>query len=157
LSGGSGASFRTCFATEALELVAHVVEGEEEAEVARHRRLGRDRPGDEVRHLALHLVDLAVRDDDPRRRLRVVADEGLHRRPDRLLDVGPHPEDVVLDLAHLLVERLAGRMTTSRGRHDAAAVGEDRAHLSLDLVVGQPVVVCHGLPPRRAQPNRPDT
>ena len=49
LSGGSGASLRTCLATDAgvvahpLELVAHVVEREQEAQVARDRLLRRDR------------------------------------------------------------------------------------------------------------------
>ena len=49
LSGGSGASLRTCLATDdgvvahPLELVRHVVEREQEAQVAGDRLLGRDR------------------------------------------------------------------------------------------------------------------
>jgi hypothetical protein len=126
-----------------LQLVAHVVEREQEPEVAGDRRLGGDRPGDQARDLALHLVDPAVGDDHLGRRARVVGEEGGDARPDRLLDVGAHPEDVVLDLAHLEIERLAGRLPDAGRGGRARGVGEDRPHLPLDLLVRQPVFVGH--------------
>ena len=104
-----------------LELVADVVEGQEEAQVAGDRGLGRDRPGDQPRDLALHLVDPPVAEDHRRRGVGVVGGQGRHRVAQRFLHVRAHPEDVVLDLAHLAVEHLArratgtGRASTSRG------------------------------------------
>jgi hypothetical protein len=74
----------------------------------------------------------------------------------RLLDVGAHPEDVVLDLAHLLVERLACRTTgPGRGRRPWR-IGENRADLALDLVVRRAARPGH-VRAFLAQPNRPDT
>ena len=46
-----------------LQLVRHVVEGEQEPEVTGHGRLRGDRGGDQQRNVSLNLVDPAITDD----------------------------------------------------------------------------------------------
>ena len=90
-----------------LELVGHVVEREQEAQVAGDRPLGRDGRGDDVGDLDLDLVDAPVADDDRRGRRLVVRDERLERLADLDLDHRAHAQDAVLGLAHLAIERRA--------------------------------------------------
>ena len=87
-----------------LQLIGDMVEREQESQVTRDRALGGDRCGDHARDLALELVDHAITADDGDARGVVVRDDRGERSPDLGLDVGPHPEHVVLDLDHLAVE-----------------------------------------------------
>ena len=116
---------RACLATDAgvvthaLEVVGDAVEREQEAQVACHRLLRGDGQRDEVGHLALHGVDVAVVLDDPRGGIGVVLLEGLDGGDDALGHEAAHAQDVVLDLALLGLERPArvGPGDLDRGVH----------------------------------------
>ncbi len=97
-----------------LQLVRHVVQRQQVAQVARHRGLGRDRGRDARRGLTLDVVDLAVVEDHLERRVRVMCDERRDGGLDLALDQHPHPQDVVLDLVELEVVLLPSRMDAPR-------------------------------------------
>ena len=86
-----------------LELVAHVVQRQQVAQVAGDRVLGRDHGGDHRGCLALDLVDLAVIEDHLEGCFGVVFDQRHDRGTDLLLDHRAHPQNVVLDLGDLAV------------------------------------------------------
>ena len=73
-----------------LELIGHMVEGEQVTQVAGDRVLGGDRHRDEARETALCLVDDRVSTDDVQRECRIVGDERSTRLADRRLDEGAH-------------------------------------------------------------------
>ena len=138
-----------------LELVGHVVEGQQVAQVAGDRLLGRDGDGDEPRNAALGLVDDRVALDHVEGEVGIVRGERPARLADRCLDERAHAQDRVADQLLLAVEGLA-----RRGVAPEAPVPGDAAHQLVDLRV-------HGGLPRAlagrssavdsAQPNRPDT
>ena len=99
-----------------LELVGDVVEGEQVAQVAGDRLLGRDGHRDQPRHAALRLVDDRVAADDVERDLGIVREQRPTRLPDRGFDQRPHAQDGVADQALLAVERLACRRYGVRRR-----------------------------------------
>ena len=139
-----------------------MVEREQEAQVARDRLLGRDRRRDHRADLALGLVDPAVADDDRERarRRRGATSASIAARI-WLLDEGAHPQDVVLDLAHLAVERARGARWIGR-----TGVGGSIGRGRLDVVedagegVGDAAAIGAGssvMASSCAQPNRPET
>ena len=137
----------------ALELVGHVVEGQQVAQVAGDRLLRRDRDADHARDLALGIVDPNVALDDVQRELGVVVDQRLRGAPDGLLDERPHAQDGVLDLLLLDVERVTSR------RLVAGQLGPALLEQSLDLLVDggrfrSVSLFGHLIQP---YPNRPDT
>ena len=93
-----------------FELVGDVVERQEVSQVARDRRLGRDRANDVVERLGLHRVDLDVTLDHGQRQRRVVRLERLDGHADALLDETRHPEERLLDEPFLVVQRSARRV-----------------------------------------------
>ena len=76
-----------------LELERHVIERQQEAEVARDRRLRGDRHQDQCRDLALRLVDPASPAMTRVGELGVALDERPDGVADLLLDERAHPQD----------------------------------------------------------------
>ena len=123
-----------------LQLVGHVVQRQQVAQVARDRLLGGDRHADEPGHLALGIVDPGVGLDDVQGQFGVVARERLAGASDGLLDERPHAQDRVLDLLLLEVERIArGREAARDG--PASGGGIEQA---VDLVVDGGLVLAIG-------------
>ena len=90
------------------------------------------------------LIDPAVALDDGQSCFGIVIDEGRDRVADRLLDHAPHPEDVVLDLAQLAIERLTRRMRSAAGRRcRPGRLRQDLVDLALELLGGQLVSFGH--------------
>ena len=88
-----------------LELVADLVERQQEAQVAGHRRLGRDRHRHGIVDDPLRTVDEGIARHDLAGHLGVALDERPDRQPDLALDERAHPQDAVLDLALVAIER----------------------------------------------------
>jgi hypothetical protein len=88
-----------------LELIADVVKRKEEAEVAGDRRLRGDRHRDRLVHDPLGVVDLAVAGDHLDGEIGIVVDQRPNCLPDLVLDERAHPEDAVLDLLFVAIER----------------------------------------------------
>ena len=99
-----------------LELVAHVVERQQEAQVTGDRLLGGDDRRDLRRQLELGLVDPAIVLDDPQRSLGVVVDERIEGGQDLVLDEDPHPQDGVLDRPLAAIELRSDGVARTRRR-----------------------------------------
>ena len=114
-----------------LELVRHVVEGQEVAQVTCDGLLRGDRHADESGHLALGVVDPSVGLDDVEGQVRVVGRQRLAGEADRLLDQRSHAQDRVLDLLLLDVEGVALGLGAARDG-TVRACGNDQL---IDFVV----------------------
>ncbi len=90
-----------------LQLIRDPIQGQQEAQVAGHGRLRRDRHGHQRGNCALDLVDLAVGGDHLRGEGGVTVHERVVGPHDLFLHHAAHPQDAVLDAAHLGVEALA--------------------------------------------------
>src|SRR3954451_10079243 len=99
---------------DALELIRDVVECQQQAQVARNRRLCRDGQLDQRRDVALCLVDPGVADYYRRGRVGIVRDERGQCRLDLCSYQAAHPQNLVLDLAFRPVQSLA-RGVNERG------------------------------------------
>jgi len=132
-----------------LELVGHVVEGEQVTQVAGDRVLGGDRHRDEARDPALRLVDDRVAADDVHGQCRVVGDKRSARLADRRLDERAHAQDRVADEGLLTIECVPWRGAWSAAR----ARGLMQEIVDLCVHLGPSGGVAHVLP----QPKRPDT
>ena len=139
-----------------LQLVRHVIEREQEAQVAGDRLLGGDRPRDLGGHRALRLVDPAVADDHRERGLGVVVAQRGDRGADRVLDQRSHAQNIELDLALLAVERLAWWVGLARGRR-AFSRREQLVELIVQRFGRGALRVGHVVRLLRRQPNRPET
>ena len=145
---------------DALQLVRYVVQGQQESQITRDRRLGCDRRRDQRRDVALDLVDLAVGNDHGHRRLFVVCHQSRQRGADLIGDDAAHAQHVVLDLAHLPVEdgaRARDRDRRAVDRHDHRRVLGEAAVVVLGLEGGRRFLAFEMRVDRPAHPNRPDT
>ena len=115
-----------------FQLVRHVVQGEEVAQVARDRLLGRDRDRDQTRDPSLGLVDDRVALDHVQRERRIVRDQGPGRLADRRFDEGAHPENGVADQLLFAVQRFAwSRATGARQVRMRVGVAESLISASI--------------------------
>jgi hypothetical protein len=120
-----------------LQLVGHVVERQQVAQVTGDRLLGGDRGRDHRRRLALDLVDPGVIEDHLERGLGIVGDQGVDRRPDLVLDLSAHAQDVVLDLVQLaIVDLPLGVSRDGRSHRRFRNAVHDRRQLVLELGSG---------------------
>ena len=87
-----------------FELECHVVQRQQEAEIAGDRRLGRDRHRDDVGDLALGVVHGTIAVDDRPGGAEIALDERPDAAADLRLDERAHPQDPVLDRPFLAVE-----------------------------------------------------
>ena len=93
-----------------LELVGHVVERQQVAQVAGDRLLGGDRHRDQARDRALGFVDDRVALDDLEGQSGIVGGERPTGLPDGRLDDRAHAQDGVADEPFVAIERLARRL-----------------------------------------------
>ena len=121
---------------DALELINDVIHHQEIAKVTRHRTLRGDGGRDRRDHLVLHVVDLAIANDDGLSLLGVVRDKRIEGVSDCRLRHASHADNGLLDGAELAVERLAGTLWGRRGSV-ACGAGEDL----LDLAFHSALVV----------------
>ena len=134
-----------------LQVIRHVVEGQQEAQVARDRLLGGDRPRDERRGEPLRLVQAAVAGDDLERQVGIVVARGPRPRADLVRDHAAQPQHVVLDLALLAIEGVPGTLVGGGG---------GSARLPPSLTCRRPersASLVSVMASRRPHPKRPET
>ena len=120
-----------------LQFVGHVIERQQEAQVAGDRLLGGDDGGNQRGQVELGLVDPPVVLDDLEGGRGVVVDERLQGGQDLVLDEHPHPQDGIFDLALTPIERWAeGRSDLVEDRADLVKVRPDVVEDRADLVEG---------------------
>ena len=94
----------------ALELVRHVQEAEDLAQIAGNRSLGEDHRQAVLVDLRMARIDRAVGGDDPRRDVHVPVDEGTGGVGDGDVDHLTHLQDQVAHLPLLALQRGAMRV-----------------------------------------------